>query len=479
MKHLISSLLLMTCALSAHAETSDQSVLLRIGGRPVTRGEFLYAYNKNNAVQAGQQQMPAREYLDLFINYKLKVIAAEDHRLDTLATFRNEFRGYRDQLLSKMLIDRSYIDSTARALYNRELQRLDGKDLLTVSHILLRVPTMAGANERQKIAVRADSLYRLLLAGADFAAVARSSSEDLSTKNNGGQLPTITAGATLKAFEDQVYALREGEISAPFVTEVGYHIAKLIKRKSAPSFQTAYPHLLKTLKEQGIEEEAAEHTLSRLMATHGQTREAAMDSLANVSAAANADLRYLIQEYHDGLLLFEAEKNNVWDAAAQDEAALEKKFRDNRKKYRWNAPHFKGYILSANDADALRAAQKALSRGVPGGMEAMDFLRSGVNKDSVRVKVAGPYTVEQGENSTIDHFAFKDKKATARSVDAGMTYTTVVGRIEKRPTSYVDVRSQVLEDVQKEREQAWLLKLRQQYPVQLYTKVFETINYPQ
>ena len=48
-----------------------------------------------------------------------------------------------------------------------------------------------------------------------------------------------------------------------------------------------------------------------------------------------------------------------------------------------------------------------------------------------------------------------------------------------RPTSYVDVRSQVLEDVQKEREQAWLLKLRQQYPVQLYTKVFETINHPQ
>ena len=173
----------MTCALSAHAETSDQSVLLRIGGRPVTRGEFLYAYNKNNAVQAGQQQMPAREYLDLFINYKLKVIAAEDLRLDTLTTFRNEFRGYRDQLLSKMLIDQAYIDSTARALYSRELQRLDGKDLLTVSHILLRVPTMAGAEERKKIADRADSLYRLLLAGADFAAVARSSSEDLSTKN--------------------------------------------------------------------------------------------------------------------------------------------------------------------------------------------------------------------------------------------------------------------------------------------------------
>ena len=479
MKHLISSLLLMTCALSAHAETSDRSVLLRIGGRPVTRGEFLYAYNKNKAVQAGQQQMPAREYLDLFINYKLKVVAAEDLRLDTLATFRDEFRGYRDQLLSKMLIDQSYIDSTARALYNRELQRLEGKDLLTVSHILLRVPTMAGAGERKKIAARADSLYRLLLAGADFATVARNSSEDLSTKANGGQLPTITAGATLKAFEDQVYALREGEISAPFVTEVGYHIAKLTKRKAPPSFQTAYPLLLNTLKQQGIEEAAAEHTLSRLMAAHRQSREAVMDSLANVNAAGNAELRYLIQEYHDGLLLFEAEKNNVWDAAAKDEAALEQQFRANRKKYRWNAPHFKGYILSANDANALRTAQKALNRGVPVGMEAMDFLRNGINKDSVRVKVAGPYIVERGENSTIDYFAFKDKTAAARSVEAGMKYTTVAGRIEKRPKSYTDVRSQVLEDVQKEREQAWLNQLRQQYPVRLYTKVFETINHPQ
>lgn len=469
----------MTCALSAHAETSDRSVLLRIGGRPVTRGEFLYAYNKNKAVQAGQQQMPAREYLDLFINYKLKVIAAEDLRLDTLATFRDEFRGYRDQLLSKQLIDQSYIDSTAHALYNRELQRLEGKDLLTVSHILLRVPTMAGAGERKKIAARADSLYRLLLGGADFATVARNSSEDLSTKANGGQLPTITAGSTLKAFEDQVYALREGEISAPFLTEVGYHIAKLTKRKAPPSFQTAYPHLLNTLKQQGIEEEAAEHTLSRLMAAHRQSREAVMDSLTNVNAAGNAELRYLIQEYHDGLLLFEAEKNNVWDAAAKDEAALEQQFRANRKKYRWNAPHFKGYILSANDANALRTAQKALNRGIPVGMEAMDFLRNGVNKDSVRVKVAGPYIVERGENSTIDYFAFKDKTTAARSVEAGMKYTTVAGRIEKRPKSYTDVRSQVLEDVQKEREQAWLNQLRQQYPVRLYTKVFETINHPQ
>ena len=60
-----------------------------------------------------------------------------------------------------------------------------------------------------------------------------------------------------------------------------------------------------------------------------------------------------------------------------------------------------------------------------------------------------------------------------------MKYTTVAGRIEKRPKSYTDVRSQVLEDVQKEREQAWLVQLRQQYPVRLYTKVFETINHPQ
>ena len=139
----------MTCALSAHGETTDQSVLLRIGGHPITRGEFLYAYNKNQAVQAGEKKMTAREYVDLFVNYKLKVLAAEALGLDTLASFRNEFRSYRDELVSKRLIDQHYIDSTAQARYNRELQLLDGKDLLTVSHILLRVPTLAGPEERQ------------------------------------------------------------------------------------------------------------------------------------------------------------------------------------------------------------------------------------------------------------------------------------------------------------------------------------------
>lgn len=478
MKHLITSLLLMTCALSAHGETTDQSVLLRIGGHPITRGEFLYAYNKNQAVQAGEKKMTAREYVDLFVNYKLKVLAAEALGLDTLASFRNEFRSYRDELVSKRLIDQHYIDSTAQARYNRELQLLDGKDLLTVSHILLRVPTLAGPEERQKIASRADSLYRLLVGGADFGTLARQYSEDLASKNNGGLLPIITAGATLKAFEDKVYALREGELSLPFQTEVGYHIAKLIKRQAPPSFQTAYPHLLSRLKQEGIEEKAAEHTLERLMGQHHQTRDQALDSLSNVGAAADPQLRYLIQEYHDGLLLFEAEKNNVWNAAAQDSVALEKMFRSNRKKYRWNAPHFKGFVLSSNDADALRAAQALLNKGVPVGMEAMDLLKNSVNKDSVRVKVAGPYLVERGENSTIDHFAFKDKKAAARSVAAGMKYTTVSGRIEKRPTSYADVRSQVLEDVQQAREQEWLSQLHKQYRVQLYPHVLETINHP-
>ena len=156
------------------------------------------------------------------------MLAAEALGLDTLASFRNEFRSYRDELVSKRLIDQHYIDSTAQARYNRELQLLDGKDLLTVSHILLRVPTLAGPEERQKIAARADSLYRLLAGGADFGTLARQYSEDLASKNNGGLLPIVTAGATLKAFEDKVYALREGELSLPFQTEVGYHIAKLI-----------------------------------------------------------------------------------------------------------------------------------------------------------------------------------------------------------------------------------------------------------
>ena len=91
-------LLIITMLLSgsmAFAQTDDP-VIMTIAGQPVARSEFEYSYNKNNA-EGVIDKKTVEEYVDLFINYKLKVKAALDAKLDTMSSYQKEFRTYRDQ----------------------------------------------------------------------------------------------------------------------------------------------------------------------------------------------------------------------------------------------------------------------------------------------------------------------------------------------------------------------------------------------
>ena len=65
-------------SLSAAAQTKDDPVLMTINGKPVTRAEFEYSYNKNGSVDGAVEKKTVGEYVDMFINYKLKVAAAEE-----------------------------------------------------------------------------------------------------------------------------------------------------------------------------------------------------------------------------------------------------------------------------------------------------------------------------------------------------------------------------------------------------------------
>ena len=71
---------------------------MKINGTPVLRSEFEYSYNKNNS-EGVIDKKTVEDYVDLFVNYKLKVVAALDAKLDTLTSFKNEFAQYRDQQL--------------------------------------------------------------------------------------------------------------------------------------------------------------------------------------------------------------------------------------------------------------------------------------------------------------------------------------------------------------------------------------------
>ena len=474
MKHLLVFFWMLCSTLSLVAQSLGNTVLATIDGKPISRDEFMYAYQKNKAL-SGQKSLTPQEYLNLYINYQLKVADALAKGLDTTKTFRREFQLYRDQQLSKKLVNPSFIDSTARAIYQKEAQQLNGKDLIEVSHILLNVPSTATAAQRDKVAQRADSLYQAVLAGADFAELARRYSEDKGTAQNGGQLPTLYPGMTVLPFEEAAYSLQPNQMSRPVLSPFGYHLILMRNRHPLPAFEQVYPSLLQYLRENNVEEAAAQQALIALQTQTGQSRTSIMDSLARNLTANDIQLTYFIQEYHDGLLVYEVSKRNVWDAAEKDRAALEEIFKRNRKSLKWEKPRFVGYIVGAQNKKLAKRARKLLLKGIPADMDIREFLHAPFNKDSVVVAAKGRYIVQTGENSTIDHLAFGVKTSKIYQLHDDMPVTMLAGRVEKRPKSFEDARSEVLEIRQKQLEEAWLQQLRSSHRVTINQEVLKSI----
>ena len=137
-------------------------VVMTIAGKPVTRSEFEYSYNKNNS-EGVIDKKTVDEYVDLFVNYKLKVQAALDARLDTMKSFQKEFTTYRDQQIRPSFISDQDVEQEAHRLYETERQRIDGNGgMVRVSHILFLLKQKATPEEQAKVKQRADSTYAAL-----------------------------------------------------------------------------------------------------------------------------------------------------------------------------------------------------------------------------------------------------------------------------------------------------------------------------
>lgn len=473
MKQKIAALFLTVCSITA---TAQNPTLMTINGKDVTRAEFEYAYNKNNNVEGAVEQKTVDEYVEMFINYKLKVAEAESQRIDTLKSFIDEFHTYRDMQLTPHLVDQQYIDSVAHSLYNRQVEYLGGKDLLDCSHILLIVKQTDSEVRRQQVAQRADSIYSALMAGAAFDDLAKRFSEDQGSAEKGGRLPTIYPGMTIPEFEKEAYALQPGTFSQPFITTVGYHIVLMHDRKQLDSFETLYPTIVANLKRRGIEEESSKAKIERLMVETGQTREEILLAALEEQKVNNPNLEYLVQEYHDGLLFYEVAKKRIWDAAEQDTDALKRTFANSRSKYAWKEPRFSGFIISGKTMADAKKAKKLLKNGVPAGHDLRSFIKETINKDSVVVMVSSPVLAKKGENSTIDRLAFGDKSSEIKSLRKGFPFTIIAGKKQKQPLSYHDVKADVIADLQKALEEEWVAELRKKYSFTIDKNVLKTVN---
>ena len=216
-------------------QQGSDPVLMTINNEKVTKTEFLNVYKKNNVNSQVLDKKSLDEYLNLYINFKLKVCEAREMGLDTGKAFRSELKGYRDQLAQPYLTDKDVTDELIKQAYER--MQWD----IRASHILIKLKSNASPSDTLVAYKRISKLRDRIMKGEDFGKLAADSSEDASAKDNPakkyhgnkGDLGYFTVFDMIYQFEDAAYSLKVGEISKPVRTEYGYHLIKVTDKRPA------------------------------------------------------------------------------------------------------------------------------------------------------------------------------------------------------------------------------------------------------
>lgn len=461
-------------AFAVHAQSDP--VVMTVNGVPVTRSEFEYSYNKNNG-EGVIDKKTVEEYAELFVNYKLKVAAALDEHLDTLSSFKDEFAMYRDQQVRPTIVTDAEILDEARKAYNRAKESIGAKGLIRPAHIFFRLSTKATQHEQELVRQRADSVYRALQAGADFAALAAKVSQDPRSAAREGDLGWMQPGQTFVEFEEAAYALQPGQFSRPVLTPEGYHIILVKERKQLEPFEELKDMIVRSFEQQGLRDAIADMKVQQRIEQSGGTLtgQQVMQARADSLAAVDPEMKYLIQEYHDGLLLYEISNREVWERAEKDEIGLRAWFDAHKKDYAWQEPHYKGIAYHVKTKADVKAVKRSIKK-VPFEQWA-EVLRTTFNADSViRIRVEKGI-FKAGDNGTIDRLVFKLKQTTFDAENADYPIEAVYGKKQKKyPDDYTDVRGQVVADYQQMLELEWVKSLRQRYPVQINQEILKTVN---
>lgn len=627
------------------AKSDKDQILMKINGSPVYKSEFEYLYNKNAGQQVDHQSLD--DYVEMFVNYKLKVADALANGYDTTATFKEELSKYRTELASPYMTDKEAESKLLDEMYSHYAR------MVNVSHIMLNndeslglpvifnradsirneilsgnlswddavkqfsidrgtnqngglmgwlvtgrfpdsfedmayvtpvgeisAPVNSGygthlikvnaekpnpgevkarhilkltARKSPEEAARAkeqiDSIYTILMGGADFAEVARAESDDPGSKANGGELDWFGAGMMVAPFDSAAFSMEEGVISRPVQTSYGWHIIEvtghrpmknreemdvtlkgmlmnsekgLIPRRSyVESMVKRYNSSLlnKNLDkiEEMIEANAGGYdslmiaTLKKMDLPVAQVKgkdiplntvmkhvpitsskdpknakalitqaakremEAQTLELAKIDLAeTNEEYRNLINEYTDGILLFDISQDKVWQKAADDRESLEKFFKAHKKEYSFDEPRFKSYIIFTNSDSLETEVKKYLATLKDSQINPRTFSKDLKDKFGKQVR-AERVIAKKGENSITDYLAFGGPKPTDKQI-SWTNYFAFKGKIINEPEEADDVRGKVTADYQAELEKEWVKELRAKYPVTIDKKVLGTVK---
>ena len=180
------------------------------------------------------------------------------------------------------------------------------------------------------------------------------------------------------------------------------------------------------------------------------------------------DFRYLMQEYHDGILLFEVSSKEVWNKASEDTLGLEKFYAKNKKNYRWDKPHFSGSIIYCTSDSVAEIAKKLIGEN-KNHKEMLLVLNE--KRRNVEV-VDGNYA--KGDNAVVDFYnwggeAYEPKNEFSTAFLDGELY-------EEKDIKKLDAcRGAVTSDYQNYLEKNWVKALSKKYKTKVNKRVLKSI----
>lgn len=639
--------LLALAVVASSVSVAQEDVLFTIEGEGVTAEEFEYVYNKNKDVGREIDPKTPEEYLDLYINFKLKVHEAQALGMDTVPSFIREFNSYREQLARPYMTVKDVNEQILREAYNnmawdvrashimldlpenalpedtlrvynqlmtvreqilngqrtfedaaksmstdtysarqggdlgwftafnmvypfeKAAYSLDNEEIskpvrtqfgyhlikntgrrysrgkVEVAHILVLVEEDATEAEIEAAERQINEIHDSLMAGSDFAQMARNHSDDRTTASKGGALPAFGMKEMLPDFEEAAFALEEdGDISEPVRTKIGWHILKRIHKYELANFEQVKPELIQKIErdsrsnlgqqvflnqlrseydftlyerplmeilnsfEEGFEggtwtaesfedsddavyswadreitqAEIAKHIESIQERIRGNDLKSAAYGMAQAYAKNKLleyereqlpvkypEFRFLVQEYREGILLFDLTKEKVWDKASQDTSGLKAYYEEHRSDY-VVGPRYK-YVRVSSESRSV--ADQVLSDLQDDDVTGARLIEKYNQESQLAVRV-DTLTILVGEDEQIDQAA--EGSLFTYQKDNRWITNYVIETIPEGPRPLKEIRGLVTSDYQKVLESNWIEELRAKYEVEVNEDLMEELE---
>lgn len=248
MKKLFAIVAFVALLLPMAGKAQQDPVIFEINGQKILKSEFMKEFLRSQGKSEKDAPTPCtyekrqalEEYVDLFVNYRAKLVDAYAKGLDTMSALTAELKQYRDELAAPYLIDSATMENILREAYERNHYAVNA------AHILIKVGAGDKAEDTLKAYNKAMEYYQRAMAGEDFTRLAQQSindqtrhfaGEEVRLDPNAGELGCFTVFDMVYPFENAAYTIEPGTVSKPVRSRWGYHVIKVHSR--VPYYGTA------------------------------------------------------------------------------------------------------------------------------------------------------------------------------------------------------------------------------------------------